>query len=118
MNTPVTTINDVDHCQLEVIDEILGTHEVHDLPETVAEASHNSLAVEAARFWLKWFGRDDAIVFNDEDRLGEPIAVAIVKRPDSITVRWFAVGPHDLAVERRREILNGQWLRKGVEDDE
>lgn len=118
MNTP-TTINDVDHCHLEVIDEVLGTHEIHDLPETVAEASHNSLAVEAARFWLRWFGRDgDPLMFDDPDNVPEPIAVSIIKRSDSITVRWFAVGPHDLAVERRREILRGQWLRKGVEDDE
>lgn len=113
------TLHDIDHCRLEVIDEILGTLEVFDIPTTVAEASHNSLEVERARFWLKWFGRDDEpLTFDDPDNIPEPLSVCVIRRSDSIVVRWFAVGPHDLAVERRREILNGQWLRKGVTDDE
>lgn len=118
MNTPLT-LSDIDHCEVEIIDEILGTHKVFEIPTTVAEASHNCFEVEAARFYLKWFGHDDdPIVFNDEDRTPEPLSVSIVKRPDSVTVRWFATGPTELAVERRREIINGQWLRKGVEDED
>ncbi|MGI6417270.1 MAG: hypothetical protein ACOX1P_16535 [Thermoguttaceae bacterium] len=116
MTTPT-----IDRCTVQVIDEVLGDHRSFMLPETVAEAEANCYEVQAAKFFIKWFmAGDDAFVFNDEDRLGEPIAVSIIERPQMITIRWFATGAGSAAdaVERRKQIASGEWLRREVEDED
>jgi hypothetical protein len=108
-----------DHCTLTVVDEILDTKQVFELPTTVAEAAANCVEVMKARFFNKWFEHEELFTLRDDIVVPpEPIGVAIIQRADSITVTWHATGLEDDAVFRRQEILRGNWVRGGVDYDD
>ncbi len=103
-----------DHCTVEIVDEILGTRRLFEIPSAVAEAERNCTEVLRAKFFLKWCDPEELFSpIGDEGERLEPVAVAIIEKPHSLKVVWHAVGSQDDAVLRREEILKGIWVMGG-----
>jgi hypothetical protein len=108
-----------DHCTVEIVDQVLDTRTVFELPTTVAEAAADCVEVMRAKFFLKWCEDLELFTLCEHDEIRpEPIGVCIIQGPDTIRVIWHAVGLEDDAVFRRKEILRGNWVRGEVDHDD
>jgi hypothetical protein len=109
----------VDHCTVEILDQVLDTKQVLELPTSVAEAAADCVEVMKAKFFLRWCEDLELFSICEYDKVRcEPIGVVIIQRADSITVIWHVVGLEDDAVFRRREILRGNWCRGEVDRED